>query len=155
VSDELEQLYQEVILDHSRRPHGRGLTGGTDASSHQINPTCGDEVTFELHLDDDGRIADGRWDGHGCAISQASASLLSVVVPGLTAAELRERIDGFRTAMRSRGAIAPDEELVGDAAALAGVSRYPARVKCAMLAWVAAEDALQHVPAVGERPVVE
>ena len=146
VSDELEQLYQEVILDHSRRPHGRGLTGGTEASSHQINPTCGDEVTFELHLDADGRIADGRWDGHGCAISQASASLLSMVVPGLTAAELRERIDGFRTAMRSRGALAPDEELVGDAAALAGVSRYPARVKCAMLAWVAAEDALTKAP---------
>jgi nitrogen fixation protein NifU and related proteins len=145
VSTELEQLYQEVILDHSRRPHGRGLTGGTEASSHQINPTCGDEVTFELHLDADGRIEAGRWDGHGCAISQASASLLSDVVPGLTAAELRERIDGFRTAMRSRGEIAPDEEQVGDAAALAGVSRYPARVKCAMLAWVAAEDALTHV----------
>jgi len=142
MSSELEQLYQEVILDHSKRPHGRGLTGGTPASSHQINPTCGDEVTFELHLDADGRVLDGRWDGHGCAISQASASLLSVVVPGLSAAELRERIDGFRTAMRSRGAIAPDEELVGDAAALAGVARYPARVKCAMLAWVAAEDAL-------------
>jgi nitrogen fixation protein NifU and related proteins len=145
MSTELEQLYQEVILDHSRRPHGRGLTGGTEASSHQINPTCGDEVTFELHLDADGRFGSGRWDGHGCAISQASASLLSDVVPGLTPAELRERIDGFRTAMRSRGEIAPDEEQVGDAAALAGVSRYPARVKCAMLAWVAAEDALTHI----------
>jgi nitrogen fixation NifU-like protein len=142
MSTELEQLYQEVILDHSKHPHGRGLRGDTAASSHQINPTCGDEVTFELHLGADGRLADGRWDGHGCAISQASASLLSVVVPGLSPAELRERIDGFRTALRSRGAIAPDEDLVGDAAALAGVSRYPARVKCAMLAWVAAEDAL-------------
>lgn len=142
MSSELEQLYQEVILDHSRRPHGRGLTGDADASSHQINPTCGDEVTFELHLGGDGRIETGRWEGHGCAISQASASLLSDVVPGLTAPELRERIDGFRTALRSRGEIAPDEEQVGDAAALAGVSRYPARVKCAMLAWVAAEDAL-------------
>ncbi|GAA2089436.1 SUF system NifU family Fe-S cluster assembly protein [Pseudolysinimonas kribbensis] len=142
MSTELEQLYQEVILDHAKHPHGRGLRGGTAASSHQINPTCGDEVTFELHLGTDGRVADGRWGGHGCAISQASASLLSVVVPGLSPAELRERIDGFRTALRSRGAIAPDEDLVGDAAALAGVSRYPARVKCAMLAWVAAEDAL-------------
>jgi len=142
MSTELEQLYQEVILDHSKRPHGRGLLGGTEASSHQVNTTCGDEVTFELHLDAEGRIADGRWEGHGCAISQASASLLSVVVPGLSPAELRERIDGFRTALRSRGAISPDEDLVGDAAALAGVSRYPARVKCAMLAWVAAEDAL-------------
>jgi nitrogen fixation protein NifU and related proteins len=146
VSTELEQLYQEVILDHSKRPHGRGLRGGTAASSHQLNPTCGDEVTFELHLDADGRIVVGLWDGHGCAISQASASLLSVVVPGLTPDELRSRIDGFRTALRSRGAIAPDEDLVGDAAALAGVSRYPARVKCAMLAWVAAEDALLQLP---------
>jgi len=142
MSSELEQLYQEVILDHAKRPHGRGLRGGTPASSHQVNTTCGDEVTFELHLDAEGRVVDGRWEGHGCAISQASASLLSVVVPGLDAAELRSRIDGFRTALRSRGAIAPDEELVGDAAVLAGVSRYPARVKCAMLAWVAAEDAL-------------
>jgi nitrogen fixation NifU-like protein len=142
MSTELEQLYQEVILDHSKHPHGRGLRAGTAASSHQINPTCGDVVTFELHLGADGRVTDGRWDGHGCAISQASASLLSDVVPGLSPAELRERIDGFRTALRSRGAIAPDEDLVGDAAALAGVSRYPARVKCAMLAWVAAEDAL-------------
>lgn len=145
MSTELEQLYQEVILEHSRRPHGFGLTGGTPASSHQINPTCGDEVTFELHLDAGGRVESGRWEGHGCAISQASASLLSDVVAGLSAAELRERIDGFRTALRSRGAITPDEELVGDAAALAGVARYPARVKCAMLAWVAAEDALAQV----------
>ncbi|MGN6325589.1 Fe-S cluster assembly sulfur transfer protein SufU [Pseudolysinimonas sp.] len=142
MSSELEQLYQEVILDHAKRPHGRGLRGGTPASSHQVNTTCGDEVTFELHLDDEGRIVDGRWEGHGCAISQASASLLSVVVLGLDAEELRSRIDGFRTALRSRGAIAPDEALVGDAAVLAGVARYPARVKCAMLAWVAAEDAL-------------
>ncbi len=148
MSSELEQLYQEVILDHSRRPHGRGLTGGTDARSHQINPTCGDEVTLELHLDAaTGTIADARWEGHGCAISQASASLLSDVVPGLTPVELASRIDGFRVAMRSRGEIEPDEALVGDASALAGVSRYPARVKCAMLAWVAAEAALAQLPA--------
>jgi nitrogen fixation NifU-like protein len=146
MSSELEQLYQEVILDHSRRPHGRGLEGDTPAHSHQINPTCGDEITLELHLDAaTGTLTSARWEGHGCAISQASASLFSDVVPGLTPAELGERIEGFRTAMRSRGTIEPDEELVGDAFALAGVSRYPARVKCAMLAWVAAEDALTHV----------
>jgi len=148
MSSELEQLYQEVILDHSRRPHGRGLEGGTPATSHQINPTCGDEITLELHLDaDTGKLISSRWEGHGCAISQASASLLSVVVPGLTPAELADRIEGFRTAMRSRGTITPDEELVGDASALAGVSRYPARVKCAMLAWVAAEAAIAELPA--------
>jgi nitrogen fixation protein NifU and related proteins len=142
MSDGLEQLYREVILDHSRRPHGKGLLGGTAAVSHQVNPTCGDEVTFELHLRDDGTVDAAHWDGHGCSISQASASLLTDVVPGLSPAELRERIDGFRTALRSRGAIEPDEDQVGDAAALAGVARYPARVKCAMLAWVAAEAAL-------------
>ena len=148
MSSELEQLYQEVILDHSRRPHGRGLEGGTSAHSHQINPSCGDEITLELHLDDaTGTLVSARWEGHGCAISQASASLFTDVVPGLTVAELNERIQGFRTAMRSRGTIEPDEKLVGDAFALAGVSRYPARVKCAMLAWVAAEDALAHVAA--------
>ena len=86
MSSELEQLYQEVILDHSRHPHGRGLEGGSPAISHQINPTCGDEITLELHLDaETGRLVSSRWEGHGCAISQASASLFSVVVPGLTA----------------------------------------------------------------------
>lgn len=144
MSGELEQLYQEVILDHSRRPHGKGLEGGTPATSHQINPTCGDEITLELHLDGEGRLASARWDGMGCAISQASASLLTDIVPGLTTSELAQRIELFRLALRSRGTIEPDEELLGDASALGGVSRYPARVKCAMLAWVAAEDALTH-----------
>ena len=147
MSTELEQLYQEVILDHSRRPHGRGLDGGTAATSHQINPTCGDELTYELHVDADGTLTHARWEGHGCAISQASASLLSDIIPGLSPEQLSSRIDGFRIAMRSRGTIEPDEELYGDASALAGVSKYSARVKCAMLAWVAVEDALTKLPA--------
>jgi len=141
-SPELEELYREVILDHSRRPHGKGLLGDTPANSHQINPTCGDELTVELHLDEQSHVTSVNWDGHGCAISQASASLLSDVAAGLTVDELTTRIGIFREAMHSRGAIAPSEELFGDAAALAGVSRYSARVKCAMLAWVAAEQAL-------------
>ncbi|MFC5500752.1 Fe-S cluster assembly sulfur transfer protein SufU [Lysinimonas soli] len=148
-SSELEELYREVILDHSRRPHGYGLLGGTAATSHQINPTCGDELTVELHLEPgpDGvaRVVSANWEGHGCAISQASASLLSDLASGLTVDELASRIDAFRDAMRSRGAIAPSEELFGDASVLAGVSRYPARVKCAMLGWVAAEQALAAV----------
>jgi nitrogen fixation protein NifU and related proteins len=143
VSSELESLYQEIILDLSRHPHGRGLEGNAAGTSHQVNPTCGDEVTLEVHLDPGTeRIRSVRWDGHGCVISQASASLFSDLAPGLTVAELVERIDLFRTAMRSRGAIEPDEELLGDAVALGGVSRYVARVKCAMLAWVAGEEAL-------------
>ncbi|MCW4384227.1 SUF system NifU family Fe-S cluster assembly protein [Salinibacterium sp. SYSU T00001] len=142
-SSELQSLYQEIILDHSRQPIGfGGLTGDAAGRSHQLNPTCGDEVTLELDVDDAGLVG-LRWEGHGCAISQASASLLSELVErGLTIEELSERIDVFRTAMRSRGAIEPDEELLGDAAALGGVSRYIARVKCAMLAWVAAEEAV-------------
>ncbi|PWB96526.1 Fe-S cluster assembly sulfur transfer protein SufU [Salinibacterium hongtaonis] len=142
-SSELQSLYQEIILDHSRAPIGFGLAGGATGSSHQLNPTCGDEITLEVHLDDAG-AATLRWEGHGCAISQASASLLTEMVgEGMPVDVLAERIDEFRTAMRSRGAIEPSEEVFGDAAALSGVSRYIARVKCAMLAWVAAEDALR------------
>ena len=145
-SGELQAMYQQVILDHSRSPHGFGLLGDAAARSHQVNPTCGDEVTLELHLGDDGAIEQVRWEGHGCAISQASASLLADLAEGLTTDELGGRIQSFRTAMRSRGQIEPDEELLGDAVALRGVSRYVARVKCAMLAWVAAEDAMASLP---------
>ncbi|WP_375406956.1 Fe-S cluster assembly sulfur transfer protein SufU [uncultured Amnibacterium sp.] len=134
-------LYQEVILDLARRPRAKGLEEGAASSSHQINPTCGDEVTLQLHVAD-GRIDRIRWDGDGCAISQSSASILADLAPGLTPEGLQVRIDAFRVAMRSKGRIEPDEELLGDAVVLGGVSRYTARVKCAMLAWVAAEDAL-------------
>lgn len=139
---DLQNLYQELVLDHSRAPHGFGLRGEITAQSHQLNPTCGDEVTLQVHRAADGTVEAIAWEGHGCAISQASASMLAVLAEGLTVDELRERITSFREAMRSRGKIEPDEELLGDAAALGGVSKYVARVKCAMLAWVAAEDAL-------------
>jgi len=145
MSGGLSGLYQEVILDLARRPHGKGLEDGAAASSHQINPTCGDEVTLQLHVDGD-RIDRIRWDGDGCAISQSSASILSDLAPGLTREDLEVRIEAFRTAMRSKGRIEPDEELLGDAVVLGGVSKYTARVKCAMLAWVAAEDALRRLP---------
>lgn len=139
---DLQNLYQELILDHSRTPHGYGLRGEIAAQSHQLNPTCGDEITLQVHRGADGAVEALAWEGHGCAISQASASLLAELAEGLSVAELELRIAAFREAMRSRGTIAPDEELLGDAAALGGVSKYVARVKCAMLAWVAAEDAL-------------
>ena len=141
MSAALGNLYQEVILDLARHPHAKGLEEGAAASSHQMNPTCGDEITLQLHLDGD-RIDRIRWEGDGCAISQSSASILADLVPGLTVEDLRVRIDAFRTAMRSKGRIEPDEELLGDAVVLGGVSKYTARVKCAMLAWVAAEAAL-------------
>jgi nitrogen fixation NifU-like protein len=149
----LESLYQELILEHSKRPHGKGLAPEDDAAdslltgpSHQRNPICGDEITLRVRLDDAGVIRDVTWDGAGCSISQASASMLAVLVEekddGMPRAEASALIDGFREALRSRGTIPIDEETYGDAEALSGVSKYTARVKCAMLAWVALEDAL-------------
>jgi nitrogen fixation NifU-like protein len=141
-SPELANLYQQVILDHSKRKKGFGLAEGGAAESHQLNPTCGDEITLRLHLAADDTIERISWEGAGCSISMASASLLAELVPGLTRAEARERIALFREMMRSKGAGVEDDEPLGDAAALEGVSRYVARVKCAMLGWVAFEDTL-------------
>jgi nitrogen fixation NifU-like protein len=142
----LEALYQELILDHSKRPHGRGLASDEEpsATSHQRNPICGDDITLRVRLEGD-RVRDVTWEGAGCSISQASASMLAALIEedgGMPRAEASALIDGFREALRSRGTLPLDEEVFGDAAALSGVSRYVARVKCAMLAWVAFEDAL-------------
>lgn len=143
----MESLYQQVILDLSRSPIGFGLADHADGQSHQVNPTCGDEVTLQLDVSPGGEVTALRWEGHGCAISQASASLFADLAPGLELADLESRIELFRTAMRSRGTILPDEELLGEAVALGGVSKYVARVKCAMLAWVAGEHAIAQVRA--------
>ncbi|KQX07609.1 MULTISPECIES: Fe-S cluster assembly sulfur transfer protein SufU [unclassified Leifsonia] len=139
---DLAGLYQELILDHAKRPHGYGLVEHPSAESHQLNPTCGDEITLQLNVADDGTLTSVTWEGHGCAISQSSASLLAQLFAGLPVSQLQPRIDSFRTMMRSRGTVEPDEELLGDAAVLSGASKFIARVKCAMLGWVAAEDAL-------------
>lgn len=143
----LESLYQELILDHSKRPKGKGLADeeGRNATSHQRNPICGDEITLRVRVGDDGAVRDVTWEGAGCSISQASASMLAALVAeedGMPRAEASALIDGFREALRSRGELPLDEEVFGDAAALSGVSKFTARVKCAMLAWVAFEDAL-------------
>ena len=138
---ELDNLYQEIIVDHVKRPRRRGLREEASVESHQLNPTCGDEVTLQLVLDGD-TVADAAWMGQGCMISQSSASILAEQLPGLTIDEVTTRIESFRASMRSRGEIPVDEDLLGDAIALEGAARYIARVKCAMLAWVAAEDAL-------------
>ena len=141
MSDELTNLYQQLILDHAKHPHGRVPLDHPTASSHQLNPTCGDEVTLGIEVAG-GTITAIGWEGHGCSISQSSASLLSQLIAGVTVDDAHEYLDEFRTAMRSRGEIALDEERFGDAIALNGVSRYVARVKCAMLPWVALEHAL-------------
>lgn len=142
-SDDLTALYQQVILDHSRERHGFGLQPTATGQSHQVNPTCGDEITLQVHMEPSaGRVSSVSWEGHGCAISTASASVLSDLVDNLSPEELLTRIGHFRDVMRSKGAIAPDEQLLGDAVALQGVSRYVARIKCAMLPWVACEHAM-------------
>jgi len=143
----LDQLYQQIILDHSKARHGSGLAdteapaGSSTGQSHQLNPVCGDEVILRLAVED-GKVAQVSWDGQGCSISMASASVLTDLAEGMTVAELHEVIDSFREVLRSRGKVHADPELLGDAAAFEGVARYAARVKCAMISWVAAEDAL-------------
>ncbi len=169
--NELEQLYQQVILDHAKSPHGRGLidagAGAVVGQSHQVNPSCGDEVTLRVELADgvgaDGdsggagagggaggaaagssRVARVSWDGQGCTISQASISVLTDLVTGRSAAEAETLGALFRELMRTRGAGLDEaaEDELGDAAAFTGVSKYPARIKCALLGWAALRDAL-------------
>jgi len=133
-------LYQEIILDHYKHPHGRGLREPFDAEVHHVNPTCGDEVTLRVALVDD-KIADISYDGHGCSISQASASVLHELLTGSTVTESLAVIEEFTALMQSRGQREPDEDVLGDGIAFAGVSKYPARVKCALLSWMAFKDA--------------
>ncbi|MEE1619973.1 Fe-S cluster assembly sulfur transfer protein SufU [Zafaria sp. Z1313] len=141
----LEQLYQQIILDHAKRRVGDGLlepeAGHPWGESHQHNPVCGDQIRLRVEFAGDA-VERVSWEGSGCSISMASASVLAEAAPGLPAGELAELIEEFRLVMRSRGTREADEEVLGDAAAFAGVSRFPARVKCAMLAWVAAEQSL-------------
>ena len=141
-SSDLQNLYQQVILDHAKQKHGYGLHDGSVSSSRQLNPTCGDEITLNVYATVDGEVQSISWEGHGCSISTASASLLSDIVSDESREELAAKIAAFRELMQSKGTIDGDEELLGDAVALAGVSKYVTRIKCAMLPWVALEDAL-------------
>ena len=142
---ELDALYRELILDHSKHPQHFGLAveGEHTGTSHQKTPVCGDEITLRARVDGE-QVAEVTWEGRGCSISQASASMLADLVAdeGLSRTEAVALIEGFREALRSRGKLELDEEVYGDAAALSGVSKFSARVKCAMLAWVALEDAI-------------
>ncbi len=137
---QLDSMYQEVILDHYRSPHNKGLRDPHDAESHHVNPTCGDEITLRVKLDGD-RVADVSYDSMGCSISQASASVLTDLLIGKTVEQAMGVHDEFLTLMQSRGESEPDEDRLEDAAAFAGVSKYPARIKCALLAWMAWKDA--------------
>ncbi|HEY9391234.1 MAG TPA: SUF system NifU family Fe-S cluster assembly protein [Mycobacteriales bacterium] len=146
---QLESMYQEIILDHYKNPHGRGLRDPYDAEVHHVNPVCGDEVTLRVRLDGD-RIADVSYDGQGCSISQASTSVLTELLVGKTIEQALVVHEEFLRLMQSKGSGQPDEDLLEDAVAFAGVSRYPARVKCALLGWMAWKDATaKAVPVTG------
>ena len=136
----LDGLYQEIILDHYKHPHGRGLRDPFDGEAHHVNPTCGDEITVRVATAD-GRLADVSYDGLGCSISQASASVLHELLQGRPAGEATGIHEAFVTLMQGRGQVEPDEDVLGDAVAFAGVAKFPARVKCALLPWMAFKDA--------------
>jgi nitrogen fixation NifU-like protein len=141
---QLQQMYQEIILDHYKNPHHRGLRDPFEAEVHHVNPTCGDEVTVRVHLEGDGpdaKVVDVSYDGQGCSISQASASVMADLVIGKTVKEAMVVGDEFLALMQSRGAGEPDEDVLEDAVAFVGVSKYPARIKCALLGWMAWKDA--------------
>ena len=141
---QLEDMYQEIILDHYRNPHHKGLRDPFDAEVYQVNPTCGDEVKMRVALKDVGGeqvVEDVSYDSLGCSISQASTSVMSDLVIGKPVSEAMRIGDAFLELMQSKGQGDPDEDLLEDAVAFAGVSKYPARIKCALLPWMAWKDA--------------
>ena len=141
---QLQDMYQEIILDHYRNPHHKGLREPYDAEVHHVNPLCGDEVTLRVGLKDAGGepvIGDVSYESLGCSISQASVSVMTDLVIGKPVSEAMAVCEEFLALMKSRGGSEPDEDVLGDAIAFAGVSKYPARIKCALLGWMAWKDA--------------
>ena len=141
---ELDSLYQEVILDHYRTPHHKGLSSESDIQVHHNNPSCGDEVTLNLSMRD-GKITDISWDGVGCSISIASASVMSDLLIGKSYDQANVILQAFVELMQSKGKSTGDEVLLEDGVAFAGVSKFPARIKCALLGWMAFKDAAAQV----------
>jgi nitrogen fixation NifU-like protein len=143
---QIQSLYQEIILDHYRNPHHKGLREPYDAEVHHVNPTC--EVTLRVALkdaDDGPVVTDVSYDCLGCSISQASASIMADLVIGKPVSEAMAISQEFLELMQSKGETEPDEKVLEDAVAFAGVSRYPARIKCALLGWMAWKDATSRV----------
>lgn len=136
----LDSLYQEVILDHYKNPLNKHLAASYDVQVHHINPSCGDEITLNITVAD-GKISEITWDGVGCSISQASISIASELLKGKTFESAQALTDEFVDLMQSKGKKTGDEATLEDAVALAGVSQYPARIKCALLGWMAIKDA--------------
>jgi nitrogen fixation NifU-like protein len=141
---ELDSLYQEVILDHYRSPHHKGLSVDKDIQVHHNNPSCGDEVTLNLSMKD-GVVTNLTWDGVGCSISMASSSVMSDLLVGKDYKDAMNILDKFVELMQSKGQSAGDENVLEDAVAFAGVSKFPARIKCALLGWMAFKDASSQV----------
>jgi nitrogen fixation NifU-like protein len=141
---DVESMYQEVILDHYRNPHGRGLREPFEAEVFHVNPTCGDEITLRVKLSEDGKtIEDVSYWNQGCSISQASASILFDEAEGKAVDDTFATLDEFVDLMHSKGQTEPDEDALGDLVAFSGVAKYPARVKCALLSWMALKDAVE------------
>ena len=137
----VDSLYQEIILDHYKHPHGKGLREPFEAEVHHVNPTCGDEITLRVHLDGE-TVADVSYDSVGCSISQASASVLNELIIGKSVTEGMAVLDTFTELMQGKGKVEPDEDVLEDGIAFAGVAQFPARVKCALLSWMAWKDAV-------------
>jgi nitrogen fixation protein NifU and related proteins len=137
---DLDAMYQEIILDHYKNPHHKGLRDPYEAEVHHVNPTCGDEITLRVHVRE-GKVEDVSYDALGCSISQASASVLTDLVIGKSVDEAMGIQEEFLHLMQGKGAVEPDEDLLEDGVAFAGVAKFPARVKCALLSWMAWKDA--------------
>ena len=137
---DLDSLYRDIILDHYKHPHHKGLRDPFEAEVHHVNPTCGDEVTLRVHVAD-GVVQDVSYDALGCSISQAATSVMTDLVIGKTVDEAMRIHGEFLALMQGKGAVEPDEDVLEDGIAFAGVAKFPARVKCALLSWMAWKDA--------------
>ena len=137
---ELDSLYQEVILDHYKHPLNKELKSQFTAQVHHVNPSCGDEITLNVTIENQ-IVTSVSWDGVGCSISQASTSIASYLMIGKNLDQALVIVESFSDLMSSKGTKTGDEEILEDGVALAGVSKFPARIKCALLGWMAFKDA--------------
>ena len=142
----MDPLYREAILDHYKHPLNKGLSDTYDVQVHHINPSCGDEITLNLTIQD-GFVKQITWDGVGCSISMASTSVMSDLLSGKEYQQAMKVLEAFVELMQSKGQSKGDEELLEDGVAFAGVSKFPARIKCALLGWMAFKDASTQVMA--------
>lgn len=143
---DLDALYQDIILDHYKNPLHKGLRDPFEAEVHHVNPTCGDEITLRVHLNN-GVVEDVSYDSMGCSISQASASVMADLVIGKPVDEAMKIHETFQTLMQGKGKVEPNEDVLEDGIAFAGVAKFPARVKCALLSWMAWKDATAQIVA--------